>query len=313
MPWHNLAQIEAWLEAGTTHPLLDQWFALSRLIESANYPPTFRASDTYAAAICPSEEARAILVADPTLSKESSPADLALALLGYFFHHTPLIDTSTSDFNKVVNQFSLDIRARRILLAHRFGRDLYDKFNDMATGESTQFLESPEVEALLAGTEQGVYQVGALVTGPLGLLESQEQRFLPPSLVLPLWHCSDTGCSALHNVELRGSECPAVSAYKRIERAANDSLGPPSEWLTPFRRMHRSGRWPHGRPYFDLPALIADAIVGDERTVLLSVALRTDAAGRLRKALSEMLAALRKRGKSAVGSLTPPPSLRRAA
>lgn len=94
--------------------------------------------------------------------------------------------------------------------------------------------------------------MGSLLTGPLGVLRSAESRFFPPSLRLPLWHCSDTGCRSPHNVLLMQTDVPVVRIEKTIRKSLRDDSGPPSEWSLPLSRVFLRPRESQAEefPYF---------------------------------------------------------------
>jgi hypothetical protein len=151
-----------------------------------------------------------------------------------------------------------------------------------------------EVEKLLQGTPIGVYQLGHLISGPLGVVESQEKRYVPPSLEFPLWHCSDTGCNHLHDVSLLEPSVPVVDAYSRIKKTLTARFGPQSEWTQPLVWTLRGAE---PRRYVDLLAFVADCIIGRERALLVEAALK----GVFGKTLRDILALPPRRKRDADG------------
>ena len=208
-----------------------------------------------------------------TPPSDVEPADYHLALFGYFSHHAILVDWTRCNLHAIAALLQRELLSEKLRLPYRFGRALYDRFNDTDHASRTDHLVAKDVEALLSGTPIGVYQVSRYVTGPLGVLESSEPRLLPPSHRLPLWHCSDTGCGFLHVVEALPPLIPLVRTDRDIEQRLQDAFGPQSEWQSVLPWLHRGDRWETGRPYFDLPSVIGDCIVGPERTSLLQAAL----------------------------------------
>jgi hypothetical protein len=209
--------------------------------------------------------------------------ELHFALFCKFFHHELLINPSATDLDAILVHVSTQARTKLLHWPYRFGRELYDKFNDQFTDQNrTDHLLAEHASLLLAGTSQGVYQLYDLVCGPLGLLRSHEYRHLPPTLQVPLWHCSDTGCSALHNVGLRLPRTPPVLAEEQLERRARDTDGPASEWYRPLFTLQR--KHPDtGKEHFDLPVLLAEGLVSDERNLLLERALSSKGGPQLRE------------------------------
>jgi len=229
-----------------------------------------------------SEAGKQLLQLDPGISKSYEPQDIHLALFIKFFHHDLLVDIANSNLEGIISLLNNEIINNKLIFPYRFGRLLYDKFNDTTHTSRIEHITAEEVEILLKETPQGVYQVGDLVAGPLGILRSRDSRYVPPVLQLPLWHCSDTGCNSLHQVRLLQPSIPVVLIKSRLSRIASSKFGPASEWDKPLSLLRRSDRWLAGRPYYDLPTLLADTIIGEERTKLLAAALSSSAAGFLR-------------------------------
>jgi hypothetical protein len=198
------------------------------------------------------------------------------ALFQLFYHFDLFIDHVKTDQVGVVallNQMQQEGNAR---WPYVFGNTLYQKFNDWPDATKTDHLDPPEVQRLLDGTPHGVFQVGSFVSGPMGLVQGKEERLLPPTLKVLLWHCSDPGCRAAHLVQLRKYKSKYQRYRDAFARHILDHFGPSSEWHLPILYIHRIGKWPNDRPYYDLPALIGDCIIGTERTNLLTRALKSE-------------------------------------
>lgn len=204
---------------------------------------------------------------------EVSKADIALAMFRAFFHHDFLIDPAKSDWDLIEEQLNKEMVTRQILLPHRVGRLLYDKFNDTCTDDRTDHLLAAETLKLLDGTPQGVHQVGKLISGPLGFLTARQARYIPPSLSLYLWHCSDPGCGSLHAVELHSPKVPVVRLAQQIGRVASETLGPASEWSHALHGIVAEEKERRSFTYYDVSYLVGHAVVGKERQALVESAL----------------------------------------
>lgn len=191
------------------------------------------------------------------------------ALFQLFYHHDLFIDFASTDIEAIFDLLNEMHRTGQAKWPYVFGNQLYHKFNDSETAAKTDHLDAPDAEALLLGTPQGVFQTGNVVSGPLGFVRGLEERILPSTLKFPLWHCSDPGCQARHLVTLRAYKSSFQRSKDALNRFIFDSFGPPSEWSKPILYIHRVGKWPNGRPYYDLPALIGDCLIGEERRQLL--------------------------------------------
>lgn len=288
MTWRSAVEINRDLETNPDRDALETAYALRQFAFEAVYPQDFVTQEAWATVIKFSKAGRELLELDREVVTDFAPADLALAGFCAFYHHDLLVDIGETDWSAVRAILNEDLLSHRLRWPHRFGRDLYDRFNDAATVDRVDHLEADEVAALLKGTQQGVYQVGTLLSGPIGFLTSQEKRYAPPVLSLPLWHCSDTGCHALHQVELLAPTIPVIDAYRAIKDVLNRHLGPAAEWETGLRRLHRGKAFPAGRPHYDLLVLLADALVEDERRILLGHVLRTPEGETLRRALNAL-------------------------
>ena len=125
--------------------------------------------------------------------------------------------------------------------------------------------------------------MGYAVTGPLGLLNSATGRYSPPSLHVPLWHCSDTGCKALHRVRLLDSPEGYAGAVEKLRQDRTQKHGPPSEWVAFLSRYIRGDNQP--KAYFDIAAFFADALTPKELNALFRFSLTTRVGSAIRRTL----------------------------
>jgi hypothetical protein len=79
---------------------------------------------------------------------------------------------------------------------------------------------------------------------------------------------------------------PVVKAYAKLEDFLQEHSGPPSEWVGTLQRLHRRGQELKSRSYYDLPLVLANCLVGAERTVLLQELLKTSEAPHLRSCIA---------------------------
>lgn len=61
-----------------------------------------------------------------------------------------------------------------------------------------------------------------MVVGPFGVLTSSCQRFLPPVRTVPLWHCPDPSCTAIHPVLLSTGETMVSEAIELISTGSDE-------------------------------------------------------------------------------------------
>lgn len=284
--WKSGSDIEALLEKLGDQGL-GQLFALSLFWKALVLPAAYEPDSSWGELINLTEAGDEARAGIRGVTHDASDHRLNFAIFRLFAYHEILIDWHKSDPTGIELLFARELLAKEVLLPYRFGRLLYDRFNDRYKGSQTEHLSSEEVLKLLADTPPGVYQINSFLTGPLGLVHSNEKRFLPPSLFLPLWHCSDTGCRRLHRVELLPPELPVIRLEHELRNYLKDSFGPPSEWEPTLTRCYLQlrEREAKGMKFYDLPVLIADGILGAERTRLLEAVLTTDEGEELRNVL----------------------------
>jgi hypothetical protein len=289
--WKSAAELGDEVWKLPDHPKLEHLSCIKSFYENALFSEQYTASSTLPAVVRLTPHA-VELIERSSILQALPKADVVLALFIYFSHHDILVDWQNTDTDAIREILNQDIFHERIYLPFRFGRLLYDRFNERDDSGRTDHLPYTEAIKLLNETPVGVYQLGNLISGPLGLLHGLQPRYLPPSLVLPLWHCSDTGCSALHTVKLLPSpDVPVKKAFEEITKIFSDSLGVPSEWDHVFYWMHLGNdqphlHQPHLQKYADAPLLIADCVLGEERTKLLELALQSKAGERIRLAIA---------------------------
>jgi hypothetical protein len=282
MSWKSAPEVRAWLHSQDNLEPHRQAFCLREYVFAATYSADFVVPDEIAAAIVPTQTGEhflsVLLSTHPDIPRSAG----IFALLAQFFYQDILVDAYTSNLETIRSKLEVDLLSNRIRFPYIFGRLLYDRFNDSVNNDRPDHVEAGQVPQLLEGTPQGVYQMGNPVSGPLGFVESQESRYLPPTNVAPLWHCSDTGCNALHFVTLLPTRIPATLAFDNLNQILKDNLGPPSDWHIAFKRLCYQTIPTSGRDYNDLPVLIGDAIVAEERAHLLIAALKSEEGSLLR-------------------------------
>ncbi len=286
MYWKSASEIEGWLDGFPNLERLEDAFNLHQYAQRAIFPSNYAAAPLWEELITLTEAGQAYMELDSEVKQSYPPGDVHLAVFGQMYYHDLLIDLEKSDLEGIRSLINAELLETRLRWPYRFGRLLYDKFNDsLHHNREVRYLEPDQVATLLEGTPQGVYQVGSLLSGPLGLLTSRETRYLIPFMAAPLWHCSDTGCTTVHHVMMDPPRIAVFEAFNRLRSVAARRLGPVSEWSEALQGLHRKGERPRVRRYYDLPAFLGDAIVGDERTTLLATALKSSNRAWLRQTL----------------------------
>jgi hypothetical protein len=231
MPWQDVHQIrDLFLSKydGIERNKIAELYAFHAFLDGALLAKGASIESQFEKAIAISEYGRKILSHLDLSSYSERQLVLACALV--FFHQEFLIDIANSDPVSALAMLGDELASERIWLPDRYGRTLYDRFNSLSDKGRIDFLEASDVDVILQGTEQGRYQVGFLVAGPLGIVRSEEDRHIPPTRRIPLWHCSDPGCQRLHSVNLLRHDDAIYDLADRISEVAVNYEGQESEW-----------------------------------------------------------------------------------
>ncbi|MEJ1090568.1 hypothetical protein [Microbacterium istanbulense] len=229
----------------------------------------FKTSDEVNRAIVLSDSGKKLR--DQLITKESvDTKDANLLCLLSLAHVDPLIDIDRIDMDRLIAGFSELIKEKRILYPLIFGRELYDAAAEQFPKER-RFLKHDDTMALLEARSQGVFHDGHFLIGPFGLHRLDFERRLYPTIEIPIQHCSDIACSAVHRVRLTTSReagvnhhRPAVSRILRL--AAHD----PSDWSGFATDLARDRHNPYEiNDLSTLPYLLGDGLGDAELRTLL--------------------------------------------
>ena len=265
-------------------PQLVRANVLRKILLGGLMTPRFIIDHRWAEAIKPTPDGIEILDLLKAMDEEcETESEMAFILFRMFYDIELLVDYGTSNIDLARELISNCIADGTLILPNRFGRILYDRFNDKFRTSRTDHLRYETACELLDGQYQGVYQVGSIVTGPYGLLESASGRYSPPSLKVPLWHCSDTGCKALHGVRLLEYEQGYAGTVTRVRQRLHEHHGPPSEWEAVLVRAIRGDNEP--RRFYDLSAFLADGLIPKEIDAILRLALGSRIGPQIRQTL----------------------------
>jgi hypothetical protein len=205
-----------------------------------------------------------------------SPDEVATAVLMNLGHQELFVDVMSSDLDSILQALERDVLDTRLRLPWLYGRTLYDKyFNEV--GQQRGSLTPAETGTLLEDTPQGVFQLGSLVIGPLGIVVSASLRSMEPTRLAALWNCSDLSCRRLHTVRLDGFESEIDRAAERMRDACELDQGPASDWHVYFWHLSRSPEYVlDDMSAADLPEFLGYALTEAERQSLLAAQLRSD-------------------------------------
>jgi len=209
--------------------------------------------------------------------RESVPIKEARLLCLLVTAHTePLVDFMRVDLDKLSAAISAEVLDRSLLYPFIYGRRLYDRFADLHEDERTS-LNLDETLALLDEEPVGVYQERHWVLGPYGVMRSRAARRVPVLRRIPLRHCSDPTCDAVHGVRLETSDEAAVNKH-RTRMHKHLEKGAPRGWH--WGSFTRAVEQSDVAAYDDLntgtlPLLLGDCLALEELRVLATALLNS--------------------------------------
>ena len=228
-------------------------FALRTLIIGGKFNKTYKASKKINDFLFLSLEGSKLAVKLKKKFPSMKSEEIKLVIFLKMFHHEPLIDLVKTNFFELEKIFSDDVLNKRIAFPWVYERHLYDQYYKKFT-DGVDELKNDEVDRLLEGTLQGVFQFSNLVVGPFGFFMSMSNRFILPTRKVNLWHCSDPACGALHNVNLKYDDTKVMDAYWYIYKECESKFGKSSEWVdffiavckeTNYYDHNHTGKFPH--------------------------------------------------------------------
>lgn len=199
------------------------------LLRNCIIEKSYKISDDLNAAIVLSDAGKR--VRDQMVTKEQVPPKEANMLTMLAFAHVePLVDVDRIDLSKLIECISKEVRSGALKFPFIFSRALYDRAADLFP-EEREYLRHDDTLKLLKDQPQGVFQVGPYVTGPLGVVTSSVERDVIPTTSVPLQHCSDHSCHAIHRVQLATSIEASVNRLRpALNKVLDEVSDDPSEW-----------------------------------------------------------------------------------
>jgi len=186
--------------------------------------------------------------------------ETCLALFSKFYHLDVFVDVYRTVTEKVKEIISDEILNERIKYPFVYGRSLYDRFYEMFPEIRVDDLPSNDTMKLLENQPQGVLQMMAFITGPFGMLRADSNRYIDPPSEVPMWHCPDPSCSAIHVVRLNNGECRVLDAIRFLRRYCEKTYGPSSQWQQFFKDQALADSYYYGDTHLsDLMILLEEA------------------------------------------------------
>ncbi|MCI3225414.1 hypothetical protein [Streptomyces sp. NP-1717] len=155
--------------------------------------------------------------------------DVRLACFLEFYHDELFVDHLQTDIPALTAALNVEITEGRIRHPYVWGRELYDKAYEIFPHEPSE-VSAAETARLLEGTPRGVFQEMDLVTGPLGILRSEEFRLIPATVDIPLFHCSKVSCTRVHRTYLRTTESQIHKIRDKVAEILDKEYGKESEF-----------------------------------------------------------------------------------
>lgn len=162
--------------------------------------------------------------------KEVPPKEARMLCLLKQVHREPLLDFDKLNIEAIRKFIDQQIRDRQLLYPFILGRDLYDRAGELFE-EPRPNLSYDETISLLEPLPIGVFQSGPFLSGPFGLVRSHEDRRFAPTLSVPMYHCSDLTCSAVHMGRLTSDYSAPINEHHSTLVKVLDELGQDeSDW-----------------------------------------------------------------------------------
>jgi len=269
MTWMNQLQLEEKYSDSEFRKHFAELFALHLFFDDCLVSSGYKPPDAFGDVISLTDTGKQWVPRMQAEIRDISLPEINLALFIRSFHHELLIDVNTTNPETIRRVLDTEIVGGRIRYPWVYDRLLYDRFFDKFSGPTEEF-SYEETRELLENTPQGVFQVGDVVVGPFGVLNSSCHRFLPPLLHVPLWHCSDPSCGAIHPVVLSTGESKFLEGIRFITNESMKAEGNPSEWFAFFRNLEHLPDYYDDMDLEDLPWLLANAFSHAELKNILS-------------------------------------------
>ena len=268
MAWMNKIQLKETYTDPEFQKASTELFALSLFLKQCLLPPGYKPPDAFGDAIhlTPAGKKWVPHIQDAVI--DISLSEINLALFVKFFHHELFIDVTATNPEIIRKVLDGEIVGERVRYPWIYDRLLYDRFFDMFPIQ-TKELSYEEAVKLLENTPHGVFQIRDIVVGPFGVLNSSCHRFLPPVRTVPLWHCSDPSCEALHPVLLSTGESKVAEAVDFISKESKNADGTPSEWRGFFGDFAGSPDWYDDMQLGQFPWLLVNAFSETEMQNIL--------------------------------------------
>jgi hypothetical protein len=255
--------------------------SLVSLLRDAIIHADYKVSPELSSAIVLTEVGKGVRQALITREKVNPREAQVLTLLA-MMHIEPLVDVSATVHGNLAAVISDEIESGLLSYPFIFGKELYLRCADLFS-EEREYLTHDETVSLLENSDKGVFHAGPYLVGPYGAKRTDFRRSVAPRTFIPLQHCADHACAAVHGVQLATSMAPEVNRKRTaLDKILNSLSVDASDWNGYFRDLLDDRKQPiQAESLATVVHLIGDALGDDELRSFLAYALdSTD--GRLR-------------------------------
>ncbi|MGP3998660.1 hypothetical protein [Streptomyces sp. 8N706] len=185
-----------------------------------------------------------------------------------------MVDHEGTDLTDFVSELNGEIASGKILHPFVWGRELYDKAFEMFQHDPAS-LDERQTAQLLEGTPRGVFQSFDMVTGPLGILLSQDMRPLSPVVRIPLYHCEKRSCRIIHHTYLATSDSQIHKTRAKTREILEKEYGKESAFREFFSEIDNEfcGYFDDQSSLGEVP-LLGECFSSDELDAVIATALR---------------------------------------
>lgn len=262
-------------------------YLLSLVLDNSLIRADYKPSDELRTAIRPSPYGQWLLQQGKKFGYEIREARLACLL--ELYHLDILVDVEATSLEALASAVTKEIQNGRLTFAMPFGPELYRRAAELFPDERRE-LNTVDTQRLLDGQPVGVFHLGSWLGGPWGLYLHSVTRPIRPTHSVPLQHCHDVSCGAVHRVLLNSDPSAEIIRARADIRKALESEGEESSDFG----VVVSDILQNPAAEFDADSLgaigflVGDALGDVELRVLMNHLLSGKSAGRMREQVESL-------------------------
>lgn len=267
---------------------LGNLFALGAIFGVAIKSADYRLSETFKSALHLSNYGSDVYQMLTTSSKNADEGLLKAVLLCENYWTDMFYDHQKTDISLLGTEISQGLINGSLRLPFTHAGVLYRRANEIFP-ENKRTLDPAETSLLLKGTPQGVFQMRSYVSGPFGLLESRQKRNHQPIRGVPLFHCADPSCPAIHGAVLKENPGPIYNVHNDLRNILRQRAEAPMRIHSIYNKTSEDSDYYDDLYAADLIPLLGDAFSMTELRTILKAILdkRNGLRGRLARVMPE--------------------------